>query len=101
MSEFQVVPLSLRDAGGQLSEVGARIAEIRSQIASTSSAGPATGDPAASASFAGMWCTWDAELMNLSEHIEGIGGATMVAGSLYEFVDGSLFRIADGGGGGG
>jgi hypothetical protein len=101
LSRFQVVPVSLRDAGGRLSEVSDRVAEIRSQVYSTYSAGPATGDSGAAGAYSAMLCTWDTELMNLSGHIGSIGGATMLAGSLYELVDGSLFRFADGGGGGG
>ena len=91
MSRFEVVPVSLGSTGSRLEACGARIDGVRARVQSTSDAGPATGDGEASASFAGMLCTWDAELGAIAASVSGMGRATAWAGDLYTAVDGSLF----------
>ena len=99
MSRFEVLPVSLDAAGSRLAATGARIAEVRAQLASTSGAGPATGDAEAAASFAGMLHTWEAELFNSGTFVSGLGRATSWAGGLYEITDGSLFAFGGNDGG--
>lgn len=96
MSRFEVLPVSLDSAGSRLAAAGARIAEVRAHVAATSDAGPATGDGEAASAFAGMLCTWDAELYHSASFVSGLGRATSWAGGLYAAVDGSLFG-GDGG----
>lgn len=100
MSRFEVVPVSLESAGSRVTASGARIAEVRAQVQSTSAAAAATGDGEASSSFTGMLCTWDAELYYVGDFVSGLGRATTWAGNLYEVVDGSLFAGIDGNDGG-
>ena len=99
MSRFEVLPVSLDSAGSRLAAAGARIGEVRAQVASTSGAGPATGDGEAAASFAGMLCTWDTELYHSAAFVTGLGRATAWAGGLYENTDGSLFAFGGNDGG--
>jgi hypothetical protein len=83
MSEFEVVPGSLRTAGARAVSIGSRIAGVQGGMSGT-----AVDEPGATAAGLERFAsTWARGVATLADDVRGLGMATDGAAALYEQTD--------------